>query len=137
MHASRTLGDESITTIRFRADSTAGRVTACLREAARQADLTLLALERDGKPVFPFETGNPARSPSSWLARLLRHEDASGRTWHLDALLRRVELSLDIQGGVRIERHTPRWSGSGRRPKSRSGSGLGHPREASPTGLLL
>ena len=130
MSLSSSFGNERITTIRFRMESTVDHVTARLLEAARQTDLSLFSVVGDGNSVYPpeertlTEARNPARSASSWRAELFWRDGASDMGRNLELFRCRAERFLDCRNGIQVEPKGPRRNVSRRRTRNRRGYGL-------------
>lgn len=94
---------DHIVAIRFRIRASADEVVACLREAVRRTDLSLLRVFGDGDCVYPFAGRNPARTASSWRAEVAWCSPAVNPGWYLEVFVARAELFLELPGGVRLE----------------------------------
>jgi len=116
-------GNEKVTTIRFRRESTVADVIAGLREAVRRTDLILVTLVGDGNSVYPFRDRSPTETASSWRAELFWRDGDSGRG-HLEFFLRRAELFLDCRDGVHVEARTHHRGSPRTRPRPRAAYGL-------------
>ena len=121
---SHKIGDERITDVRFRTESTADQVIARLLEAVRRTDLFLLTVFGDGHRVYPFGRGNSARAASLWCAELFWRAGASDMGWHFEVFLCRAEIFLDCPDGFHVQPTVPRRGSSKRRPRKRGAYGL-------------
>lgn len=118
MPRAQTLGNDRITTIRFRTESTGDHVTARLLEAVRRTGLSLLSLDGDGRRAYPFSREDPTQSASSWCAELFWRESARDLDLHLEVFRCRAERFLDCHDGIHVESRGPHRRASRRRVRN-------------------